>query len=103
MPLGCSINAFFYRHMSYHHSVFAKTVHFWVHLAQSAKKLSHLSVMFYFLFSRYQLEISGGLGPTAGKVWRIGLMGLNAQFDKVDLVLKVLKEGIDHVKKQSQI
>jgi alanine-glyoxylate transaminase/serine-glyoxylate transaminase/serine-pyruvate transaminase len=35
------------------------------------------------------LEIAGGLGPTAGKVWRIGLMGINATEDNVDFVLKV--------------
>ena len=23
---------------------------------------------------KYNLEIAGGLGPTAGKVWRIGIM-----------------------------
>lgn len=48
--------------------------------------------------SRYKLEIAGGLGPTAGKVWRIGLMGQNAKPEKVDFVLKVLKEAIEHVK-----
>ena len=46
---------------------------------------------------RYKVEISGGLGPTAGKVFRIGLMGQNATPEKVDLVLKVLKEGLESV------
>ena len=32
------------------------------------------NMTFYFI-SRHMLEIAGGLGPTAGKVWRIGLMG----------------------------
>ena len=41
------------------------------------------------------MEISGGLGPTAGKVFRIGLMGQNATPEKVELVLKVLKEGLE--------
>ena len=50
------------------------------------------------LFFRYKLEIAGGLGPTAGKVWRIGLMGQNAQVEKVEFALKVLKEAISHVK-----
>ena len=49
------------------------------------------------LSSRYKVEISGGLGPTAGKVFRIGLMGQNATPEKVDLVLKVLKEGLESV------
>ena len=45
------------------------------------------------------MEISGGLGPTAGKVFRIGLMGPNACEENVDLVLKVLKEALDDEKK----
>ena len=49
-------------------------------------------------FSRYKLEIAGGLGPTAGRVWRIGLMGQNAKPEKVEMALKVLKEALDHVK-----
>jgi len=40
------------------------------------------------------VEISGGLGPTAGKVLRIGLMGINATPDHVDLALNALDEGI---------
>jgi len=44
------------------------------------------------------LEIAGGLGPTAGKVWRVGLMGINAKEENVDFVLKVLKEAIDNSK-----
>ena len=47
------------------------------------------------------MEIAGGLGPTAGKVWRIGLMGENAKPEKVDFALKILKEAIDHVKQQA--
>lgn len=27
----------------------------------------------------YNLEIAGGLGPSAGKVWRVGIMGYNAK------------------------
>lgn len=42
----------------------------------------------------YLLEFSGGLGPTAGKVFRIGLMGVNATPEKVDFILKVLKEAL---------
>ena len=55
--------------------------------------------MIYFCSFRYKLEIAGGLGPTAGKVWRIGLMGENACSEKVDYALRILKEAIDHVKK----
>ncbi len=47
----------------------------------------------------YKLEISGGLGPTAGKVFRIGLMGPNATLENVDLVLGVLAEALDAARK----
>lgn len=52
-----------------------------------------------YAMDKYKLEIAGGLGPTAGKVWRIGLMGENACSEKVDYALRILKEAIDHVKK----
>ena len=32
------------------------------------------------------VEISGGLGPSAGKVWRIGVMGNNANNEVVSKV-----------------
>ncbi|XP_076057048.1 alanine-glyoxylate aminotransferase isoform X2 [Oratosquilla oratoria] len=44
--------------------------------------------------SKYRVEISGGLGPSAGKVWRVGLMGHNCTEDNVDLVLKIFKEAL---------
>ncbi|DBB13735.1 hypothetical protein WJX82_008959 [Trebouxia sp. C0006] len=43
---------------------------------------------------KYSLEISGGLGGTAGKVWRVGLMGYNAQPAKVELVLAAFRDGL---------
>ena len=46
----------------------------------------------------HKVEIAGGLGPTAGKVWRIGVMGVNARIEKVDLVLKALKDALDAAK-----
>lgn len=41
------------------------------------------------------IEIAGGLGPTAGKIIRIGFMGENAKIEKVDLVLKVIRDAIE--------
>ena len=38
------------------------------------------------------IEISGGFGPLAGKVWRIGLMGTNATPDVVDRLVTNLAE-----------
>ncbi len=33
---------------------------------------------------KYSLEIAGGLGPTAGKVWRIGIMGESAAEQRLE-------------------
>jgi len=40
------------------------------------------------------VEISGGLGPSAGKVWRIGVMGNNANTDTVSKVLAAFKDAL---------
>lgn len=58
----------------------------------------HRLIQFLFFFSRYNLEISGGLGPTVEHVFRIGLMGENATFERVDLVLNVLNEALQSTK-----
>lgn len=42
----------------------------------------------------YSVEIAGGLGPTVGKVWRVGIMGYNAQPQNVELVLAAFKDGL---------
>ncbi|KAG1673233.1 hypothetical protein FOA52_013113 [Chlamydomonas sp. UWO 241] len=42
----------------------------------------------------YNLEIAGGLGPSAGKCWRVGIMGYNATPANVDLVLLAFKDGL---------
>ena len=44
------------------------------------------------LLTEYGIEIGAGLGPMAGKAWRIGLMGHGATIRNVDLVLTALKE-----------
>ena len=38
------------------------------------------------------------LGPTAGKVWRIGVMGQNATKENVERVLKALQDAIKNQK-----
>ena len=43
------------------------------------------------LLREYGIEISGGLGELGGKVWRIGLMGYNAQPKNVLLLLAALQ------------
>ncbi|MFQ5519729.1 MAG: pyridoxal-phosphate-dependent aminotransferase family protein, partial [Mariprofundus sp.] len=44
------------------------------------------------LLNDYNLEIGAGLGPMAGKVWRIGLMGYAARKDNVLKCLAALDE-----------
>jgi alanine-glyoxylate transaminase/serine-glyoxylate transaminase/serine-pyruvate transaminase len=38
-----------------------------------------------------KIEISGGLGPTLGKIWRIGTFGINSDKTKMDKILSALK------------
>ena len=42
----------------------------------------------------YSVEIAGGLGPTVGKIWRVGIMGFNAQPQNVALVLTAIRDGL---------
>jgi alanine-glyoxylate transaminase/serine-glyoxylate transaminase/serine-pyruvate transaminase len=46
------------------------------------------------LLDRYGIEIGGGLGEFAGRVWRIGLMGHTARLRNVELLLGALDEVI---------
>ncbi len=43
------------------------------------------------LLQEFGIEIGGGLGPLAGKVWRIGLMGESCKQDSVVAVLAALE------------
>lgn len=47
---------------------------------------------------RYKVEISGGLGAQAGKIWRVGIMGYNATPENVQKVLRALDEGLKSVR-----
>ena len=44
------------------------------------------------LLSKFNLEVGAGLGDLAGKVLRIGLMGLNSSMENVLIVLHALEE-----------
>ena len=44
------------------------------------------------LLKDHDIEIGAGLGPLAGKIWRVGLMGETARADNVDRLLEALKE-----------
>jgi alanine-glyoxylate transaminase/serine-glyoxylate transaminase/serine-pyruvate transaminase len=43
------------------------------------------------LLNEYNLEIGAGLGPLAGKIWRIGLMGYNSTPENVDRLLNLFE------------
>lgn len=46
------------------------------------------------LLDEYNIEIAGGFGQLAGKIWRIGLMGFNSRRENVLLLLEALQRVI---------
>lgn len=56
-----------------------------------------------YVMQKYNFEIAGGLGPTFGKIFRIGLMGNNATDALVDNTIKVLTEAIAATKVKAKI
>ena len=46
------------------------------------------------LLTEYGIEIGAGLGPLAGKVWRIGLMGESSRRANVELCLAALRSAL---------
>jgi alanine-glyoxylate transaminase/serine-glyoxylate transaminase/serine-pyruvate transaminase len=47
-----------------------------------------------YLLERRGIEIAGGFGPLAGKIFRIGLMGYGSSAENVLLVLEALEEAL---------
>lgn len=47
------------------------------------------------LLNKHNLEIGAGLGPMAGKIWRIGLMGSSCTEKHVEICVSALAEGIE--------
>ncbi len=47
-----------------------------------------------YLLGEHDIEIGGGLGPLAGKVWRIGLMGESSKQENVLAVLAAIEQGM---------
>ena len=52
------------------------------------------------LLSEFNIEIGGGLGPLAGKVWRVGLMGESSTQANVLAVLAALEQALQKQGKQ---
>ncbi len=44
------------------------------------------------LLSEYRIEIGSGLGPLAGKIWRVGLMGYGATVEAADRLLDAIDD-----------
>ena len=44
------------------------------------------------LLNEHHIEIGGGLGPFAGKVWRIGLMGHSAREENINILLNAFRK-----------
>jgi alanine-glyoxylate transaminase/serine-glyoxylate transaminase/serine-pyruvate transaminase len=44
------------------------------------------------LLNEFNIEVAGGFGPLAGKIWRIGLMGFSSRKENVTLLLAALKQ-----------
>ena len=44
------------------------------------------------LLKDFDIEIGAGLGPLAGTIWRIGLMGHTARQENVDRLIAALKK-----------
>lgn len=51
------------------------------------------------LLEAYDLEIGAGLGPLAGKIWRIGLMGTSARAENVELCITAMADGLNRHQK----
>lgn len=60
------------------------------------------------MYFSHKLEIAGGLGNLAGKIFRFGIMGVNASEERVAQLLSVLAEALEKtsefvVKKRSNL
>lgn len=53
-----------------------------------------------YLLNKHGIEIGGGLGKLAGKVWRIGLMGYNSTPKNVDKVLNLFESELPRFKQK---
>ncbi|XP_020038656.1 alanine--glyoxylate aminotransferase [Castor canadensis] len=49
-----------------------------------------------YLLDHFSIEVTGGLGPTLGKVLRIGLLGCNATRENVDRLIEALRQALQH-------
>ena len=50
------------------------------------------------LLNHHGIEVGGGLGTLAGKIWRIGLMGYNSNPENVDRLLNLFETELPRFK-----
>ena len=46
------------------------------------------------MLTNYSIDIAGGFGPLAGKIWRIGLMGEGSKTENVALIVEALGKAL---------
>lgn len=51
-----------------------------------------------YAMKHYNFEVAGGLGPTVGKIFRVGLMGNNATVELADKIVSIIVEAIEATK-----
>ena len=64
----------------------------WVRKGEVEYKQARLS--WKRLLEEHRTEIGAGLGPLAGQIWRVGLMGHTARPENVDRFLASLREAL---------
>jgi len=64
-----------------------------VRVPDGAKKVDEAAVRRR-LLDHHRIEIGAGLGPLAGKIWRVGLMGSGSTIHNVERVVGALTEAI---------
>lgn len=51
------------------------------------------------LLTQHHIEIGAGLGPLAGRIWRVGLMGFGATSENVDRLLAALSDALEKARR----
>ena len=52
-----------------------------------------------YLLEHCNIEMGAGLGPLAGRIWRVGLMGSGSSRDSVTLLLSSLETALREARK----
>ena len=55
------------------------------------------------LLNTHGIEVGGGLGVLAGKIWRIGLMGYNSTPENVDRLLNLFETELPHFRQNAAV